>query len=78
MTGLDMVFRALGLDPQMVIQAISEVHGMAVSIAAKSVATDQKMERIEAKLDLIMQTLDVQLPPAILSPTRVELIGRDK
>jgi hypothetical protein len=62
MSGFDMIFRAIGIDPNAFVEAIREIQGMALSIAQKTAATDAKMERIERKLDLLMKMLDVKLP----------------
>jgi len=62
MNGFDMIFRAIGIDPNAFIEAIKEVQQMAYSIAQKTAATDAKMERIEYKLDLLLSTLDVKDP----------------
>jgi hypothetical protein len=72
MSGFDMIFRAIGIDPNAFVEAIKEIQGMALSIAQKTAATDAKMERIERKLDLLMSALDIKVPaqPALPAPVK--------
>jgi predicted lipoprotein len=70
LSGFDMIFRAIGIDPQMFIQAVQEIQNMAQSIAIKSAATDQKMERIEDKLDMLLAQLGIEKPAGLLPDVR--------
>jgi len=77
MSGFDMIFRAIGIDPAAFVEAIREIQGMALSIAQKTADTDAKMERIERKLDLLMTALDIKLPEQTLLRAPVKQIEHD-
>jgi hypothetical protein len=70
MDGFGMIFKALGVDPQAFILAIQEIQSMALSIAQKTAATDDKMARIEHKVDALMSSLKIDVPHGYLSAER--------